>query len=417
MNTASFEYRDGALAAEGVCLRKLADELGTPLYVYSALAIRRNFLAYEAAFKDVPHLVCYSVKAASNLALLDIIKSLGGGADIVSGGELYRARKVGIEPSKIVFSGVGKTEKEMAEALKADVLMFNVESGPEAELLNKVAGQMGKKAPISFRVNPDVDPKTHPYIATGLKESKFGIPIDEARDLYRQAKNLSHLDPIGLDCHIGSQLTQISPFAAAAERLAALLGLLKQDGLKIRYLDLGGGLGINYHAQDVPTAADYARAVKDVLGGCLPELTLIMEPGRSVVGPAGLMLVRVLYNKITPHRHFVIIDGAMNDLIRPSLYGSYHEILPVIDHNRPKVKVNVVGPVCESGDFMAQDRELSEVKAGECLAVFGAGAYGFSMSSNYNSRPRPAEVLADGQSYRVIRARETLEDLLRGETV
>jgi diaminopimelate decarboxylase len=410
-----FEYKNKELFVENVSLKRIAEEVGTPSYVYSKATFTRHLTKIGEAFKNLDHLICYSVKVASNLSLLKIVNHYGFGADIVSGGELFRALKAGIPGGRIVFSGVGKTAKEMAEALDAGILMFNVESAEEMELLSEVAANKGLKAPLSFRVNPDVDPKTHSYVATGLKESKFGIPMTEALALYSRAALDPNLKIMGIDCHIGSQLTEISPFVQAAERLKILLRELKKQGQDIRYFDIGGGLGINYNQETPPSLDEYAKS----LAGVLKEfsgLTLVMEPGRLIAGNSAILLIEVLFNKNVPEKNFVIVNGAMNDLIRPSLYGSWHDIWPVTDKCRPKHTVNVVGPICESGDFLAKGRELAEVKNGEFLAVKSAGAYGFSMSSNYNSRPRASEVLVDGDTYTVIRARESYEDLIKGES-
>ncbi|MDR0550235.1 MAG: diaminopimelate decarboxylase [Deltaproteobacteria bacterium] len=416
MSFSNIYYKDSDLYVEECSLAEIAKDMGTPLYVYSAQTIRANFRAYSQALQNQPHLVAYSVKAASNLSILNLIREEGGGADIVSGGELSRAQAAGISPQKIVFSGVGKTTQEMAQALKAGILMFNVESVPELTVLATVAGDLGLVAKVAFRVNPDIDPKTHPYIATGFKETKFGIPISEAFDLYQKAAADPRLSVIGLDCHIGSQLTSVEPMKATAERLNLLLDKLSAGGITLKYLDIGGGLGINYHGETPPSPVEWVATMASLLAK-RKELTLVLEPGRSIVGPAGLLLTRVLYDKVTPYKRFFIVDGAMNDLIRPSLYDSYHEILPVLDRQRPLSLVSVVGPVCESGDFLAKDRQMPLAEPGELLATLGAGAYGFSMSSNYNSRPRPAEVLVDGKSFKTIRTRETLADLLKGETL
>jgi diaminopimelate decarboxylase len=338
----------------------------------------------------------------------------GFGADIVSGGELFKALKAGVPPGKVVFSGVGKTEREMAEALAAGIMMFNVESAAELEALSLVAGQSGRLAPLALRVNPAVDPQTHPYVATGLQTSKFGGPPEEALPLYLRAAADPHLRVVGLDCHIGSQLTSVVPFAAAAERLRVLARELIQAGIRLEYLDLGGGLGICYNEEEPPTAAAYAAALRPVLDS-LPELTVVLEPGRRVSGPSGVLLVKVLYNKSNGPRRFVVVDGAMNDLIRPSLYGAYHDIRPVVRSDGPTEVRDVVGPICESGDFLARERPLPEAAPGDLLAVMNAGAYCYSMSSNYNARPRAAEVLAEDGAYRVIRRRETYDDLIRGE--
>jgi diaminopimelate decarboxylase len=409
-----FNYIDSDLYCEDVCLATLAKKFGTPLYVYSRSAFE-SFLGHlNEPFSKHKHLLCYSVKSASNISLLNIVAGLGLGADVVSGGELYRALRASIDPQKIVYSGVGKKASEMAEALDASILMFNVESKEELELLSRVARDKGLVAPVALRVNPDVDPKTHPYVATGLKESKFGIPIEEAPELYQLMGRLSHLKPVGLDCHIGSQLVSTSPFMAAVERLKKLLSTLRTLGIELQYLDLGGGLGIRYNEEIPPTPAQYAQAILEALGE-EGDLTIILEPGRSAIGNAAVLLVEVLYNKTTPSNHFVVIDGAMNDLIRPSLYGSYHQIVPLYDFSRPTHKVSLVGPICESGDFLAKDRLLPQTLPGEFLAVKSAGAYGFSMSSNYNSRGRAAEVLVERDSYKLIRERETYSDLIRGE--
>jgi diaminopimelate decarboxylase len=411
-----FAYRGNELFAEEVPLAKIADAVGTPCYVYSLATLQRHYRVFDEAFGEAPHLVCYSVKANSNVAILRAFAREGSGFDIVSGGELYRALAAGADPRKIVFSGIGKTRDEMAYALREGILMFNVESSAELELLDRVAADLGKRAPIALRVNPDVDPKTHPYISTGLKKSKFGIDFRRALEAYERARSLAHVDVIGVDCHIGSQLTDVSPFRDALSRVRGLVLELRARGIGLRYLDFGGGLGITYDAENPPSPSDYAGALLadgvDKLG-----VTLLLEPGRVLVGNAGLLLTRVLYLKETDAKKFVIVDGAMNDLIRPSLYGSYQRIEPVARSSRDSTVVDVVGPVCESGDFLAKDRALPRVEAGELLAVRSAGAYGFVMSSNYNTRPRAAEVLVDGSSYHVVRSRETLADLVRGESI
>ncbi|MDR1309185.1 MAG: diaminopimelate decarboxylase [Deltaproteobacteria bacterium] len=410
-----FHYRGSELCAEDVPLSRIAREVGTPAFVYSSAAFEERLSAFDRAFAGVPHLVCYSVKVASNLALLAKVARAGLGADIVSGGELFRALRAGIPAGKVVFSGVGKTATEIAEALEAGIMMFNVESGPELDLISRIARDKGKRAPVALRVNPDVDPGTHPYVATGLKESKFGIPIGEALGLYVRARDDAALEAVGLDCHIGSQLTSVSPFVAAVGRLKALLASLAGQGVKVRFLDLGGGLGITYDAETPPGPAEYAEEIVRAVGR--EDLVLVLEPGRVVAGNSCVLLVGVLYEKVTPEKRFVVTDGAMNDLIRPSLYGAFHGIVPVAENGGAPSPANVVGPVCESGDFLAKDRPLPPVGPGDLLAVRSAGAYGFSMSSNYNSRPRSAEVLVEGASFRVIRARETREDLIRGENI
>ncbi|MFH1090594.1 MAG: diaminopimelate decarboxylase [Pseudomonadota bacterium] len=410
-----FDYKNGELYCEEVPLARIADEAGTPVYVYSHATLSRHFTVFDQAFDGLRHLTCFSVKANSNLAVLRLFANLGGGVDIVSGGELYRALTAGVPREKIVFSGVGKTVEEMKAAIEADVLLFNVESSQELDVLSQAAEQMGRRARVALRVNPDVDPKTHPYIATGLRRSKFGVPIEYARFEYSRAKRLPGLQIVGLDCHIGSQLTEVGPFVDALKRLMNLYGQLMDDGLEIKYLDLGGGLGITYESEEPPEPREYAQALQEVLAG--QDLTLILEPGRVIVGNAGILLVRVLFTKEGEAKSFVVTDGAMNDLIRPSLYGSYHAISSVTLNQRRSRNVDVVGPICESGDFLAQDRMIPEFRAGELLAVMSAGAYGFSMSSNYNSRRRAAEVMVKGDDYFVIRQRETQADLVRGEHI
>jgi len=411
-----FQPRGKELFAEEVRLADIAARVGTPCYVYSLATLRRHYRVFEHAFEKAPHVVCYSVKANSNLAVLRAFAKEGSGFDIVSGGELHRALAAGGDPRKIVFSGIGKTRDEMAAALRAGILAFNVESAAELDELDRVARELGKKAPVSLRVNPDVDPKTHPYISTGMKKSKFGIEIGRAIDEYERTKTLPNLEVVGVDCHIGSQLTDVSPFRDALSRVRALILDLRGRGFDIRYLDFGGGLGITYSDETPPEPKDYAQAL---LGDGLENLgiTLLLEPGRVLVGNAGILLTRVLYNKETETKKFVIVDGAMNDLIRPSLYGAYQEIEPVVRRGRASAVVDVVGPVCESGDFLAKDRELEAVDPGDLLAVRSAGAYGFVMASNYNTRPRGAEVLVDGALWYVVRQRETFDDLLRGETI
>jgi len=411
-----FAYRNSELCCEQVVLRALAADVGTPAYVYSKAALLESYTAYDRAFAPVPHLICYAVKANSNLAILGTLARAGAGADIVSGGELFRALRAGIPAKKIIFSGVGKTREEMREALKAEILMFNVESLSELRALDEVAREMGVRAPVALRVNPDVDPQTHPYIATGLKTSKFGIPIAQALEAYQEAASLEGVEVVGADMHIGSQLTKASPFADAVARLAALVKALRERAIEVRMIDVGGGLGIRYRDDAPPTHGEYAT----VLLPALRELgvTVLLEPGRSIVGNAGILLTRVLYRKDTGDKKFVVVDAGMNDLIRPALYDSYHEIRPV-DAARlggPVENVDVVGPVCESGDFLAKDRELAASEEGDLLAVMSAGAYGFVMASNYNTRPRAVEVLVDGDRYTIVRRRETYEDLVAGET-
>ena len=411
-----FQYRDSELCCEAVSLRALATVAGTPAYVYSKAALLESLGGYERAFRDVPHVVCYSVKANSNLGVLSALAKAGAGADIVSGGELYRALRAGVPPKKIIFSGVGKSRDEMREALKADILMFNVESRAELRVLDEVALEMGVRAPVALRVNPDVDPETHPYIATGLKTSKFGIPYDEALEAYEEAATLKGLAVVGADMHIGSQLTKATPVADAVARVVALVKALRERRIEIRMIDIGGGLGIRYRDETPPTHQEYATLLLPALREA--GVTVLIEPGRSIVGNAGALLTRVLYRKDTGAKKFVVVDSAMNDLIRPSLYGSYHEIVPVDETRRAgeRETVDVVGPVCESGDFLAKDRELVRVQQEDLLAVMSAGAYGFVMASNYNTRPRAVEVLVDGSRYTIVRRRETYEDLVAGET-
>ncbi|MEW5772687.1 MAG: diaminopimelate decarboxylase [Thermodesulfobacteriota bacterium] len=405
-----FEHRGGQLFAEDVAVTDLAERFGTPLYVYSAATLTRHFAAYDSAFAAARHLTCFSVKACSNLSVLKHLAGLGAGMDIVSGGELHRALTAGVAPERIVYSGVGKRPEEIRQALEADILMFNVESLAELERINEIASSMGKVARISLRINPDVDPKTHPYISTGMKKNKFGLDMDASLAAYARAKEMSAVEAVGMDCHIGSQLTSLDPFLEALDKIMAFHARLKDMGLPIRYLDLGGGLGIRYDEEEPPHPTEFGQALVDRTKDS--GLTLILEPGRVIVGNAGILVTRVVYTKDTPSKHFVIVDAAMNDLVRPSLYGSYHRMAEVQEKGREPITVDVVGPVCESSDFLARDRALPRVESGELLAAFSAGAYGFVMSSQYNSRPRAAEVLVDGGVARLIRRRETYEDLI-----
>jgi diaminopimelate decarboxylase len=411
-----FDYKNHELYCEDVALSSIVESVGTPCYVYSSATFERHLAEVDRAWADFPHLVCYSVKVASNISLLSKVAKMGLGADIVSGGELFRALKAGVDPSKIVFSGVGKTAREMAEALDAKIQMFNVESAAELELLASVASARGGKAPVSIRVNPDVDPKTHKYVATGLKESKFGVPAQDALALYAKIALMPSLEVVGLDCHIGSQLLTVAPFVEAANKLKKILADLRELGVSIKYLDLGGGLGISYNDEKPPSPGEYARALLGVLEG-EDSLIVVVEPGRVVAGNCAVLLTKVLYHKVTPAKSFLVVDAAMNDLVRPSLYGAFHGFWPLKANDGPLKPVDVVGPICESGDFLAKDRLLPPLPAGDCLAVRSAGAYGFSMSSNYNSRPRAAEVLVTGSGFRIIRERETYEDLVRGEAL
>ncbi len=410
-----FEYRNGELHCESAPLRTIADAVGTPAYVYSRAALLDRYRAYAVALGSHPHVIAYAVKANSNLGVLATLAQEGAGAEIVSGGELFRALHAGIPPKKIIFAGVGKSREEMRDALKADILMFNVESPAELALLDRVAQELGTRAPVALRVNPDVDPQTHPYIATGLRSAKFGIPIAQAAAEYAKARQLPGIEVVGVHMHIGSQLTKVTPIADALARVVDLARTLRSQGIPIRLLDVGGGLGIRYHDEEPPSPREYAEAILPAVRPL--GVTLVLEPGRSIVGNAGLLLTRVLYTKATPDKRFVVVDAAMNDLIRPSLYNAYHEILAVREARaRPSLTVDVVGPVCESGDFLAKDRSLAAVEDGELLAVMSAGAYGFVMASNYNSRPRPPEILVDGSRYSIVRRRESYEDLISGES-
>jgi diaminopimelate decarboxylase len=408
-----FSYRKRVLHAEDVPLSAIADAVGTPVYVYSTATLRRHFRVVTEAFGKHPHLVCYAVKANSTLAILKLLAEQGSGFDIVSGGELARVKAAGGAPGKTVFAGVGKTTEEMAQALDAGILFFNVESAEELEVLDAVARAKGKRAPFAIRVNPNVDAGTHRHISTGLKTSKFGVPFEEALALYARSKRMKGLEAVGLDCHIGSQITKTAPFKAALSKMGALYQELKAKGHALRYLDIGGGLGITYTSETPPTPAEYAKAALAAVGDT--GATLVFEPGRVVVGNAGLLVTRVLFRKKTSARHFVVVDAGMNDLMRPALYDAHHGLQPLVQRRGNTVEVDVVGPVCESTDVLARQRPLVLPKQGELYALMSAGAYGMSMASNYNSRPRPAEVLVDGDAWRVIRERERVEDLWRGE--
>lgn len=410
-----FMYKDGRLFCEDVPIERIADEIGTPFYLYSYQTLVRHFNAFDNAFSGIDHITCFSVKSNSNIAILRLFSKLRGGADIVSGGELYRAIKAGIDPSKIVYSGVGKREDEIEYAISSDILMFNVESHQELLKIDEIAGRLNKKARISIRVNPDIDPKTHPYISTGMRENKFGIDYKDAISEYRFAKGLKNIEIVGISCHIGSQLLQISPFVDSLKRLLDLTKELEKEGIKIRYLDIGGGLGIRYSDETPPHPNEYAEAIKKEIKGL--DLTLILEPGRVIVGNAGILVSRVLYKKEQYGKLFFIVDAGMNDLIRPSLYGSYHEVWPVVKKDKEIVEADIVGPICESGDFFAKKRRIQDLDPGDLIAVMSAGAYGFVMSSNYNSRPRPAEVMVKEDKFYVIRERERYEDLIRGEII
>jgi diaminopimelate decarboxylase len=410
-----FQYINNELFCEDVPLSDIAREVGTPFYLYSHATLRQHFRAFDDAFADIKHLTCFSMKSNSNLAVLRLFGLEGGGVDIVSGGELYRALKAGIDPAKIVYSGVGKRAEDLEYSLESGIFMFNVESVQEIHALNNVAGRVGKKAKIAIRINPDVDPKTHPYISTGLRENKFGIDINEAPEQYVMATGLENLEVFGISCHIGSQLTQVRPFVDALKKVKGLITKLEGSGIHIKALDIGGGLGITYDEEEPPHPRQYAQAIKEELGSV--DLTLIFEPGRVITGNAGILVAKVVYTKSAGDKTFFIVDAAMNDLMRPSLYNSFHEILPVKSSGRAKVKADIVGPICESGDFLAKAREIEAFEPEELMAVMSAGAYGFSMSSSYNSRPRVCEVMVKDDSFYTIRSRETYEDLIRGEMI
>ncbi len=410
-----FHYRSNELYAEDVSVKALADRYGTPLYVYSYSTLLRHFRAYTEAFEDYPHIICFAVKANSNLAILRLFARNGGGADIVSGGELYVARKAGIPTKKIVYAGVGKKEDEIKFALKSRILMFNVESEAELMEIDRIAGKLGTKAPIALRINPDIDPETHPYIATGLKKHKFGIPIEDALEYYKLAAKLKNIKIIGVHKHIGSQITKISPFVDALKRVLLLIDELSSQGVQLKYLDVGGGLGIPYKDEEPPHPRDLAKSLLPLLKN--KNFTLVIEPGRSIVGNAGILVTKVLYLKKGIDKEFIIVDAGMNDLIRPSYYNAYHNIIPVVKKKRGRTLCDIVGPICESSDFLARDRQIGKVKQGEYLAVMSAGAYGFSMSSNYNSRPKAAEVMVRGREHFLIRKRETYAELIKNDRI
>lgn len=412
-----FEYRNNELYAEDVAVRRIAREVGTPVYIYSYNTLLQHYRAIDSAFAPIDHMICFAMKTNSNLAILRALARAGAGVDIISGGELYRALAAGVSPDKIVFAGVGKTRAEMRYALQSGILIFNVESIQELHTLNEVAAELGVRARVALRVNPDVDPKTHPYISTGLKKNKFGINIAQAFEEYKSASRLEHIQVVGVHSHIGSQITEIGPYVDALGKLVQLVHDLKAEGIGLQYINLGGGLGITYNEETPPSPAELGQALIPLiekLNGC----KVILEPGRMIAGNAGILVTQVLYLKSGAAKDFVIVDAGMNDLIRPSLYGAYHQIIPVQRQDGRKLcTVDVVGPICESGDFLAQARQLPEFAPGEFMAAMTAGSYGFSMSSNYNSRPRPAEVLVNGDNYHIIRRRETYEDLVRGETI
>ncbi|HEY5513542.1 MAG TPA: diaminopimelate decarboxylase [Geomonas sp.] len=410
-----FQYKGDELYAEEVAVKDIVAAVGSPVYIYSQATLERHFKAMDDAFASAPHTICYSVKANSNLAVLKTFINLGGGVDIVSGGELFRALKAGVDPKKVVYSGVGKRDDEIVYALESGILMFNVESEQELDRINQVAGRIGKKAGIAIRVNPDVDPETHPYITTGLKKAKFGINIERALEQYSRAKAMANLEILGIDCHIGSQLTKVSPFVDAIKKLKRLLVGVKELGIEMKYLDLGGGLGIQYNDEAPPLPADYGSSILAETNGL--GLHLLFEPGRNLVGNAGILVGTCLYTKKGEEKNFVIVDAGMNDLARPALYGSFHGVTPVKKDQDGMIEGDIVGPICESGDFLVKDREIPNFRQGDLIAFMSAGAYGFTMSSNYNSRPRVTEVMVKGDKFEIIRSRETVEDLVRGERI
>jgi len=410
-----FEYRNDELYAEDVPMLELARRFGTPFYVYSARTLRRHYRVFDEAFAGTDHLICYAMKALSNLSILKLFASMGSGFDIVSVGEMMRCLRAGADPRKIVFSGVGKADEEIAAAIEHGILMINVESRGELHRVSEVAGRMKKHAPVTLRVNPDLDPGTHPHISTGHRDSKFGIPLSQVDEYYAEARHLANLELVGLSTHIGSQITDTAPFTEAANKVAAIVGRLRSVGIALKYLDIGGGLGIPY-LEEPPPPSEYGKAVLKPLAGL--GLKIIAEPGRVIVGNAGVLVTKVLYLKETDVKRFIVVDAAMNDLIRPVLYEAYHAIQPVKKKTAPKIVIaDVVGPVCESGDFLAQHREMPEPAQGDLLAVMSAGAYGAVMASNYNSRPRVPEILVDGADAHVIRERDTFEDIIRGEKI
>ena len=410
-----FVYKNDDLFCEDVPIRDIVEKVGTPFYCYSHATITRHFRVFQDAFKDLDHLTCFSVKSSSNLAILKIIALHGGGADIVSGGELFRALKAGIAPDKIVYSGVGKTPEEMKFALTSNICMFNVESKQELQALDTIAGAMGRKATVALRINPEVKPHTHPYIVTGHSENKFGISLDDALPTYESARHLKNIDVKGVSCHIGSQLTDLDPFLDAVIKLKDILQELKKMAFDIQFLNLGGGLGITYNDEKPPHPLEYAMALKKLLRN--NDITLILEPGRVIIGNAGILITRTLYTKSTKNKRFVIVDAGMNDLIRPTLYNSFHAIQPVKIIQSEMVVTDLVGPVCETGDFFAKDRKMPAFQSGDLIAIMSAGAYGFSMASNYNSRLRPAEVMVKGKLFSIIRSQETYDDLIHGEMI
>lgn len=408
-----FTYKADELYAEDVAIKDIVATVGSPVYIYSHATLERHFRAFDEAFSAMPHTICYSLKANSNQSVLKTFFNLGGGVDIVSGGELYRALKAGVDPLKVVYSGVGKKDEEIEYALNTGILMFNVESEQELTRISEIASRMGTKAGIAIRVNPDVDPGTHPYITTGLKNAKFGITIDRAMEEYSRAATLPGIDVIGIDMHIGSQLTKVNPFVDSIEKLKLMIANLRSQGIDLSYFDCGGGLGIQYNAEEPPLPADYGKeivaATKDL------GMHLIFEPGRNLVGNAGILVSRCLFTKARDEKNFIMIDAGMNDLARPALYDSFHGVLPVKKDQDGMIVADIVGPICESGDFLVKGREVPMFRQGDLMAFMSAGAYGFAMSSSYNSRPRVAEVMVKGSVFEVVREREMVEDLIKGE--
>jgi diaminopimelate decarboxylase len=408
-----FQYKGNELYAEEVALKDIVAKTGSPVYVYSHATLARHFKAFDDAFAGAPHTICYSVKANSTQSVLKTFINLGGGVDIVSGGELFRALKAGVDPKKVVYSGVGKKDDEIEYALNTGILMFNVESEQELTRISEISSRMSKRAGIAIRVNPDVDPGTHPYITTGLKNAKFGITIERAMEEYTRAKTLPGIDVIGIDMHIGSQLTKVNPFVDSIEKLKVMIGKLRNQGIDLKYFDCGGGLGIQYNAEEPPMPADYGKeivaATRDL------GMHLVFEPGRNLVGNAGILLARCLYTKARDDKNFIMIDAGMNDLARPALYDSFHGVQAVVKDQNGMIVADIVGPICESGDFLVKSREVPMFKQGDLVAFMSAGAYGFAMSSSYNSRPRVAEVMVKGNRFEVVRERETVEDLIKGE--
>jgi len=410
-----FHYRDNHMFCEDVPVSDIAENVGTPFYLYSHATLSHHFVTFQKAFEGVPHLICFSVKSNSNLAVLRLFAGLGSGLDIVSGGELFRGLQAGIPPDRIVYSGVGKREDEIEYALQSGILMFNIESFQELEHINRCAARLNKKAPIALRVNPDVDPGTHPYISTGLRQNKFGLDMKSAAEAYKSAAAFPHVEIVGISCHIGSQVTEVAPFVDALYRIKELITTLETFGISISYLNIGGGLGITYDRETPPHPNEYGRAISDALGES--SFTLILEPGRVIVGNAGILVTKVLYTKKGEAKDFVIVDAAMNDLVRPSFYNAYHAVEPVVRDKEETINADIVGPICESGDFLAKDRNIQCVEAGNLLAVMSAGAYGFTMSSNYNSRPRVPEIMVKEDKFHIVRARESYEDLIKGESI